>query len=648
MNMRRRILLLLISSLSLAAASSTTLSGTAQASETIQLGPDFSSERIDSKVDSWLGPNERSVQELTTATAQRTGNLLFGYTNSVIWLRFSVSNTQDKPRNWILSVNPPLIDRVEMTEFTQEGQIAESSVFNVNRLAPLPPKTTRAMPRRQPTFSINIPSKTSRTVILRLESHHTIDVHLFLSTPEADEVHYMHEQLIYGAYYGLFFTIFLLNLILYIATRERLYLSYLAFLSSLFLMISCLNGILDLNFGEYFDFSRYLGMLASLTVMFGNLFSRNFLQTNRIAPKMDILHRGLAVAAFLFAIIDVTPLFPKLSVLYGHSIDFLIAASILTIITSTLVTYRKGHRPAIFFLFAWGTFLTFTSLYFVASYGLVPGSIFTHSAVQIGSSLEMILLSIALGFRVYTLKEEKIAAEKKAEEADSLRSLIHIICHDLRNPLTVMSGHAEMQLRRGKTEWRPVARAAQTQKEILDYVQIKEAIETGKKQLTLVPVNLVEAVENARFLFEDRMEEKKIRWDAQFDASHTVLADPTLLTYTVISNLISNAIKFTSANGLIEIRSRMIGTEIELEVRDTGIGIPKTLIKNLFSGAVATTRAGTDGEQGTGFGMPLVKTVMEFFGGSILVRSSVAGKSSPHSPCEASGTSMILRLKRAD
>jgi len=642
MNIRRRILLLLISSLSLAAASLIDQSGTAWAGETIQLGSEFSSEKIDSQVDSWLGPDERNLQELAKAPAERTGNQRFGYTHSVIWLRFSVANIEDQARAWILTVNPSLIDHVEMTELDSQGKIIQSSAFNVNRRSPLPPTTSRALPRRRPTFLFNTPAKTSSTIILRLQSHHTMDVHLNLSTPEVDENLHVREQLIFGAYYGLFFAIFLLNFILFLATRERLYLEYIAFLISLILLLSTLNGVLNFNFGQLFDFSRYLGAAASFTVLFANLFTRRFLQTKRIAPRLDHVHVGLASLGAFLAVIDLSPLFPGLSVLYGHSIDIVIAASILTIITSTLVTYRKGHRPAIFFLIAWGTFLTFTSLYFAASYGLFPGGLVAQSAAQIGSSFEMILLTIALGFRVYTLKEEKIAAEKKAEETDSLRSLIHIICHDLRNPLTVMAGHAEIQLRRGKLEWKPVARAAQTQKEILDYVQIKEALECGKKELILVPVNLAEAVENARFLFEDRMEEKKIRWDAQFDASHTVLADPTLLTYTVISNLISNAIKFTSANGLIEIRSRMTGTEIELEVRDTGIGIPKTLIRNLFSSAVATTRAGTDGEQGTGFGMPLVKTVMEFFGGSISVLSIVEEDACGGSP---RGTRMILRLK---
>jgi signal transduction histidine kinase len=293
---------------------------------------------------------------------------------------------------------------------------------------------------------------------------------------------------------------------------------------------------------------------------------------------------------------------------------------------------------------AWTTFFTITSMHLAVSFGLIPTSTMTLSIAQIGSSIEMILLSLALGFRVYSLKEEKIAAEKKAEETDALRSLIHIICHDLRNPLTVMAGHAELQLKRGKTEWSPVARAAQTQKEILDYVQIKEAIESGKQTLTLVPVNLAEVVENARFLFEERLDEKKIRWTTHIEDSHVVLADPTLLTYTVMSNLIANAIKFTSENGLIEIQSRTIETGIELTVRDNGIGIPHNLVESLFSNRVATTRPGTHGEQGTGFGMPLVKTVMEFFGGSISVFSSAAEEGNAGSP---SGTSMILRLKKA-
>jgi signal transduction histidine kinase len=229
----------------------------------------------------------------------------------------------------------------------------------------------------------------------------------------------------------------------------------------------------------------------------------------------------------------------------------------------------------------------------------------------------------------------RLDAETRAAENETLHSLFQIICHDLRNSLTVVTGHAGAHLSRGRMEWKPVAQAAQSQKEILDYVQLKESLRSGKGKVELMPVSLSKAVENARLLFKDQMDEKKILWESVFEGEDVVLADQTLLTYTVISNLISNAVKFTHANGLIEIRSKAVGQEMELLIRDTGIGIPPNLIEGLFSKERGTTRTGTNGERGTGFGLPLVKTAIESLGGSVLVQSS------------SRGTSVILKFRRA-
>jgi two-component system, sensor histidine kinase LadS len=644
MRIRQRIILLSLLALS-------TVLSQAWAGEPIQLGPEFSTQPIETQVDSWLGPDNRDPKELLTAKPERTGNLRFGYVTDIIWLRFSVANTDARARTLLLRVAPEITDSIDLTQFDQAGQLIQSASFNVNRMSPLAQGITRALPRRTPTFSFETSAKSTSTIVLKVQSRHSMDMEMKLSTPEVEEAAHLKAQTTFGFYYGMFFAIFLFSLLLFLATREKLYLDYIFFLISYIFELSCSNGILSFHFGQYFDFSRYLGIAASMPLVFGILFSRRFLETKRIAPRLDHILLSLVGVGSILALINATPLYVSISIPYGYFIRFCIDAAIITIIAATLVTFRKGHRPAIFFLIAWGTFLILPIIYFAGHLGVIQNSNIPHNLTQLVTSFEMVFLSIATGHRVYALKEDKLAAEKDAEkqseDSSALRSLIHIICHDLRNPLTVMAGHAEMQLRRGKAEWTPVARAAQTQKEILDYVQIKEAIESGKQSLSLVPVSLLESVENARFLFDERMKEKNIRWDAQIEGNPIVLADPTLLTYTVISNLISNAIKFTGNNGLIEVRSRVCGSDIELHVRDTGIGIPQDLIMHLFSKGVSTTRPGTDGEKGTGFGMPLVKTIMEFFGGSIAVQSFVGDGPRDGMTNSSSGTSMILRLKQA-
>jgi signal transduction histidine kinase len=91
----------------------------------------------------------------------------------------------------------------------------------------------------------------------------------------------------------------------------------------------------------------------------------------------------------------------------------------------------------------------------------------------------------------------------------------------------------------------------------------------------------------------------------------------------VINNLLSNAIKFTPSGGHVTVRLQPLpdGT-VELQVEDTGIGIPAEHIPHLFEKFGPHQRAGTAGEKGTGLGMSIIKHFVELHGGTIAVEST--------------------------
>jgi signal transduction histidine kinase len=121
-----------------------------------------------------------------------------------------------------------------------------------------------------------------------------------------------------------------------------------------------------------------------------------------------------------------------------------------------------------------------------------------------------------------------------------------------------------------------------------------------------------------------------------------VLAEATSLNHNVLNNLISNAIKFSRPGSTIDISSSVSGDNILLIVQDHGIGMPKDLIANVFRTDKPTSRTGTSGEKGTGFGMPVVNSYMQRFGGSISIES-VTETESP----ATQGTRVTLSFKKA-
>lgn len=100
-----------------------------------------------------------------------------------------------------------------------------------------------------------------------------------------------------------------------------------------------------------------------------------------------------------------------------------------------------------------------------------------------------------------------------------------------------------------------------------------------------------------------------------------ILSEKNSLTLSILSNIITNAIKFSHQSGSIIITSKTNKEYLTLSVKDDGIGMPAELIENLFDPTKKTTRNGTGGERGTGFGMPLVKTFIDKHKAKIEVNS---------------------------
>jgi len=97
---------------------------------------------------------------------------------------------------------------------------------------------------------------------------------------------------------------------------------------------------------------------------------------------------------------------------------------------------------------------------------------------------------------------------------------------------------------------------------------------------------------------------------------------------TVIRNLVSNAIKFTTRGGAIDIFAEISNDEnVVISVKDTGIGMSREMVDNLFRPDIRTSRPGTENEPSTGLGLLLCKEFVEKHGGKITVESEV-GKGS--------------------
>jgi len=245
-----------------------------------------------------------------------------------------------------------------------------------------------------------------------------------------------------------------------------------------------------------------------------------------------------------------------------------------------------------------------------------------------------ILFLIFLIRRIYkgyadNLKERLYAEEKAHLLSKQRETLIHVLCHDLRNPVSAIFSLVEIgHLLDDKAKENLIPTIKENAKESLDIIDLTrkmQALESGKFTVELTSISLNKCLDKSLNTLKSKIEGKEVIVEKNIDEGVDVLAEETTLVNSILNNILTNSIKFSKHNDKIQITSTVDQDLVKVIIRDFGIGIPAEILNSLFDETAQTSRLGTDGEVGTGFGMPLVKKFMESYGGQIIVESSTEG-----------------------
>lgn len=272
------------------------------------------------------------------------------------------------------------------------------------------------------------------------------------------------------------------------------------------------------------------------------------------------------------------------------------------------------------------------------------------------TSLFFSILGLHLRFRAAMANEEsnmkvKEGRIKLVKGNDERKKLLRVMSHDLSNSLVLIQA-STMQLRRYVTKNElpsklidyidRIEKASQFQQEVIEHVRMNEALKGGKIQVNPTCVHFNDVLKRATVLFEDRFKKKNVTLETNLEKEDMCfIADEVAFSNHVFNNIISNALKFSFENSKIIVSAKVVDEDvIEISVQDFGIGMEPSLIAVLFDSDKRTSRIGTSGEKGTGFGMPLLKTYVELFGGEVVITSKVKSETS-----QEQGTTITLRLK---
>ncbi|MCR4407312.1 MAG: ATP-binding protein [Anaerolineae bacterium] len=230
------------------------------------------------------------------------------------------------------------------------------------------------------------------------------------------------------------------------------------------------------------------------------------------------------------------------------------------------------------------------------------------------------------------LFEETQRAYQELQQLDRLKSeFINIAAHELRTPLAILMGHADLleteltgELRERA---RTIVRNSMRLRDLITEMTDLRHLATGEMRLRLEELSIEKAIGEVVLDMTSlaRAKHQTIAVDVPDDL-RPVRADPQKL-YTVLSNLLSNAIKFTPPAGRIGIRALERGDAVQVLVWDTGPGIPDHLQDKIFTPFYQVEQSLTRQHAGMGLGLSIVRGMVELWGGQVWVESEV-GKGS--------------------
>ena len=242
---------------------------------------------------------------------------------------------------------------------------------------------------------------------------------------------------------------------------------------------------------------------------------------------------------------------------------------------------------------------------------------------------------------VFLLLIERHEEEIERQNA-GIQNLICVITHDISNPLSVIVGKTELLKKADLPEklQSSVMKIISSTKgitEIVNNVRNLYAMELGKNRIEVSDVSLKQVLNLLEENFSEKLDAKKIELLVLLEKDDFVMkTNREILLHQILGNLLSNAIKFSPVESKIHINVMSNSNKIIIQITDKGIGIPKDLVKKIFDLRQKTNRKGTMGEEGTGFGLPIVKTYVEKLNGFIDVESTTIDESKDH------GTSFFL------
>ncbi len=334
-----------------------------------------------------------------TKSEQESNN--FGNVEMAVWNRFTITNPTQK--KWLLSVEAYNIDYIEFYyPDTLTGKYRKE--LSGRHL----PFSAMKYKSNDFVFAVSVPKDSTYTFYLKIDAHY-MQYPLSITTQEKFIEQSHRKDLFTGIYYGLVIVFMFYNLFVYFSVKDKSYLYYVVYIFFNALLIAQLKGLTAEIFGDPLHFLwNYAPAVIAVTSLFSFIFTRHILETKTHAPLAD----KLIVYGFFPAYIITFLLSVLHRNLYASILNQMLGMlALLFLFSVALYIYRKGFKPARFYIVASFFYFLGVLIYVLKGFDFLPFNAITNNSIEVGSTLQMIMFAFVIADRLKIFKTEKENAQ---------------------------------------------------------------------------------------------------------------------------------------------------------------------------------------------------------------------------------------------